>query len=251
MSEIKNSFEILNNINLSNKIKQKIGLSYLSWADAWSELKKNFPDAEMKVYTREETTQTVTTITNSDGSTVVTTSTSTNEVPYFTDGKTCYVKVGVTINEVEYIELLPVMDNRNNAVMLSMVTMTAVNKSIQRAFVKACARHGLGLYVYSGEDLPESERKVIDYTAIGANCDRFQTVVLSEDGFNKMKEDVITAVQAEYPEEATKALTAYIMKNANGKRLSMFDLEHDSQTLQRIYNFINEMKKALAAPSGK
>ena len=59
------------------------------------------------------------------------------------------------------------------------------------------------------------------------------------------------SVQDKYPDDAAKALTEYVMKVANGKRLSMFDLEHDSQNLQRIYNFINEIKKQLAAPNGK
>ena len=48
MSEEKrNSFQILNDINLKNKVKEKIGLSYLSWADAWAELKKYYPDVEV------------------------------------------------------------------------------------------------------------------------------------------------------------------------------------------------------------
>lgn len=242
-----NSFEILNKINLKDKIKEKIGLSYLSWADAWSVLKNNFPDASMTIYTRKlKTTKTSTVV--DGGETVTTVVESEDEVPYFTDGKTAYVKVGVTINDVEYYELLPVMDNRNNAVPLSTISMTAVNKSIQRAFVKACARHGLGLYVYAGEDLPEAERKVIDFKAISDNCDRYQTVVLTQDGFDTMKKNVIDLVQAEYSPEVSKAITDYIVKNTKGKRLSLLTLAEDSQVLQRIYNFINEVKKQLAAP---
>lgn len=251
MNEEKNTFQILNNINLSGKIKEKIGLKYLSWADAWAELKKNFPDAQMHVYTRKVSTKTISTITDSDNSTRTTETIEENEIPYFTDGKTCYVKVGVTVKDVEYIELLPVMDNRNNAISLSLINMTSVNKAIQRAFVKACARHGLGLYIYSGEDLPEVDRKIIDFKVIADNCDRYQTVVLNQEGFDKMKQDVIAGVQDSYPEDAAKALVDYTTKTSNGKRLSMFDLEHDSVSLQRIYNFINEIKKALAAPNGK
>ena len=252
-NEKKNNFEILNNINLKDKIKQKIGLSYLSWADAWAVLKKNFPDATWKVYTRTLKT-TTTRVIDENGEKVTVTTESEDEVPYFTDGKTAYVKVGVVVGDREECELLPVMDNRNNAVSLSMVTMTAVNKSIQRAFVKACARHGLGLYVYAGEDLPEVERKIIDYKAIADNCDRYQTVVLTQDGFDTMKKNVIDLVQAaDYDEATSKAITDYVVKNAKGKRLSLFTLAEDSQNLQRIYAFINEVKKQLAAPvnSGK
>ena len=50
------------------------------------------------------------------------------------------------------------MDFRNAAIPLEKVTSTDVNKAIQRSLTKACARHGLGLYIYAGEDLPESEQ---------------------------------------------------------------------------------------------
>ena len=251
-TEKKNNFELLNNINLKDKIKQKIGLSYLSWADAWAVLKKNFPEATWKVYTRTLKTTTTRTLDENGEKTTITTE-SEDEIPYFTDGKTAYVKVGVVIEDREECELLPVMDNRNNAVSLSMITMTAVNKAIQRAFVKACARHGLGLYVYAGEDLPEVERKVIDYKAIADNCDRYQTVILTQDGFDVMKKNVIELVQADYDEASSKAITDYVVKNSKGKRLSLFTLADDSQTLQRIYAFINEVRKQIAAPanSGK
>lgn len=252
MDEQKKSvFETLNNINLKNKIKEKIGLSYLSWADAWAELKKNYPDAFWTVYHREIKTTETKTIKDQDGSETQIVTNYVNEVPYFTDGKTCFVKVGVTIEGHEEVEELPVMNNKNNAIPAAMVTMTDVNKAVQRAFVKACARAGLGLYVYAGEDLPEAERKVIDFKAIGDNCDRYQTVALTEDAFKKMLSDVINDVQGSYPEDASKAIVEYVGKTSNGKRLSMFELSADNVALQRIYNFINEVKKQLAAPNGK
>lgn len=257
MSEKENTFKTLFDINVSDKIKSKIGLSYLSWAYAWGELKKAYPDAFWTVYSREITSTTTKTIKEQDGTEIVTVTEESNEVPYFTDGKTCYVKVGVTINDHEEVEMLPVMDNRNNAVPLATITMTAVNKAIQRAFVKACARHGLGLYVYAGEDLPEVDKKVIDFKAIAENCDRFETKALSQEGFDKMKNDVIalfTIVESnsnEFPEEARVAIRNYTIKQTAGKRLSLFELESDNQKLQRIYNFINEVKKQLAAPSGR
>ncbi len=77
---------------------------------------------------------------------------------YHTDGRTCWVKTGVTIEGVEHIEELPVMDYKNKSIALDNVTSYDVNKAIQRSLTKACARHGLGLYIYAGEDLPESER---------------------------------------------------------------------------------------------
>lgn len=136
----KNLFDTLNSINVNEKTEKKNGLTYLSWAWAWGELKKADPSANYKVYENE------------------------NGWNYFTDGKTCWVKVGVSaaIKEeeiLEHIEYLPIMDTRNRSIPLENVTSFDVNKAIQRALTKAIARHGLGLYIYAGEDLPESAEK--------------------------------------------------------------------------------------------
>lgn len=138
MENNKNSvFETLNTINVSGKTeKKKNGLTYLSWAYAWAEVKKLYPTAQYHVYERD---------TQQYG-----------PVNYFTDGKTCWVKVGVTIEGMEHVEMLPVMDFKNQSIQLDKVTSCDVNKAIQRAITKAIGRQGLGLYVYAGEDLPES-----------------------------------------------------------------------------------------------
>lgn len=132
-----NYFIELNAINVSDKIEKKNGLSYLSWAYAWGELKKLHPDANYTIYE------------NKDG------------WNYFTDGKTCWVKTGVTVNGLEHIEYLPVMDFKNKSIPLDLVTSFEVNKTIQRSLTKAVARHGLGLYVYAGEDLPEDNKVAV------------------------------------------------------------------------------------------
>jgi hypothetical protein len=76
---------------------------------------------------------------------------------YHTDGRTAWVKTGVTVEGKEYIEMLPVMDFKNRSIPLEQITSFDVNKAIQRSLTKAVARHGLGLYIYAGEDLPEGE----------------------------------------------------------------------------------------------
>lgn len=131
-----NYFKALNDINVNGKTEQKNGLTYLSWAWAWGELKKMFPDSTYTVYENNEGWN------------------------YFTDGKTCWVKTGVTVNGIEHIEYLPVMDFKNKSIPADNVTSFDVNKAIQRSLTKAVARHGLGLYIYAGEDLPEEEAKV-------------------------------------------------------------------------------------------
>lgn len=133
----KNYFIELNEINVSGKTEKKNGLTYLSWAWAWCELKKLHPDASYTIYE------------NADG------------WCYHTDGRTAWVKTGVIVNGIEHIEYLPIMDYKNRSISLDKITSFDVNKAIQRSLTKACARHGLGLYVYAGEDLPEesSEQK--------------------------------------------------------------------------------------------
>lgn len=126
-------FETLNSINVNDKTEKKNGLTYLSWAWAWGEAKKVYPNAIYTIYE------------NKDG------------WNYFTDGKTCWVKTGVTIEGLEHIEYLPVMDYRNKSITADNVTSFDVNKAIQRSLTKALARHGLGLYIYAGEDLPDGE----------------------------------------------------------------------------------------------
>ena len=128
-----NYFQTLNSINVNGKTEQKNGLTYLSWAWAWGEVKKLFPDATYTIYE------------------------DANGCFYHTDGKTCWVKTGVTVNGIEHIEYLPVMDFRNKSITADQVTSFDVNKAIQRSLTKAVARHGLGLYIYAGEDLPEEE----------------------------------------------------------------------------------------------
>ena len=132
-------FQTLNAINVQEHVEVKdtgrVKLSYLSWAWAWAEVKKAYPEAFYTIYE------------NKDG------------LFYHTDGRTAWVKTGVTIEGIEHIEYLPVMDNRNNSITLDKLTSFDVNKAIQRSLTKACARHGLGLYIYAGEDLPEEEAK--------------------------------------------------------------------------------------------
>lgn len=128
-------FAVLNKINCNEHTEKKNGLTYLSWAWAWQIVKSNFPEAYYTIYE------------DKDG------------IPYFTDGKTCWVKTGVTIQGLEHIEYLPIMDFRNQAIPLERVTSTDMNKAIQRSLTKACARHGIGLYIYAGEDLPEGDEQ--------------------------------------------------------------------------------------------
>lgn len=240
MSETKrNIFEELNSKNLNDKIKDKVGLRYLSWAYAWSEIKKIDQNAEMNIYYRTITTEETLTSTMTDGSVKTVKSTSVNEVPYFTDGKTCFVKVGATICGEEYVEILPVMDNKNNSVRLDAITMTAVNKAIQRAFVKACARHGLGLYVYAGEDLPEADKIVVDYAMIESDADK-NVATIDEKRFNEIKAECITMIQESNTLDGGigEKIFGYANKVLPGKRISMLTFADDAQNIQKLHYYL-------------
>lgn len=126
----KSVFEQLSALNLSSKTEKRGNLTYLSWAHAWAECKKLFPDMTRTVYESE------------------------TGMNYFTDGSTAWVKVGVTIQGQEHIDYLPVMDMRNQSVPLANITSMQVNKTIQRSTVKALALHGLALNIYAKEDFP-------------------------------------------------------------------------------------------------
>lgn len=143
MAQEKNStFDTLNVIDVSGKIKEKNKLKYLPWASAWAEVKKKYPDSTFKIYPQ---------IMDEYGNTRY----------WHEDGKSGWVVVGVTINGVEQVETLAIMDFKNTAIPVEKITSVDANKALKRCFVKAIALHGLGLYIYEGEDLPEDTAKIL------------------------------------------------------------------------------------------
>lgn len=219
--KVNETFAVLNDINVNDKVKAKMGLNYLSWAYAWGELLKAYPDATLNVYNRTiETSETITTEDKDNGVTRTVVNKSTQDVPYFTDGRSCFVKVGVSIQGIEYIEYFPIMGLKNDAIPANRVTMTDVNKALQRAFVKACARHGLGLYIYAGEDLPESEKNA-------------PVVVSDATDFKSVQTDVINLVTKM---QNDPEVVRYIKEMFPGTRLSQTTEEHlDKLIAARTY----------------
>lgn len=149
----KKLFEELFAINVNEHTEKrdngKVELTYLSWSWAWAEFKKRCPNAkyEIKMF---------------------------NGLPYVFDEKTGYmVFTSVTVDDVTHDMWLPVMDSNNKAMKdkpydyttkfgkktVAAATMFDVNKTIMRCLVKNLAMFGLGLYIYSGEDLPEQEQR--------------------------------------------------------------------------------------------
>lgn len=146
--ENQNVFESLFTLNVNEHVEKKntgkTTLSYLSWSWAWAEVKKRYPTAsyEVKMF---------------------------DNLPYSYDSKTGYmVYTTVTIEGITHMMWLPVMDSHNEAMLdhsrtvktkyseytVDACTMFDVNKTIMRCLTKNLAMFGLGLYIYSGEDLP-------------------------------------------------------------------------------------------------
>jgi hypothetical protein len=157
-----NYFQDLYSVDVRGKTKKKPGkdeLSYLSWASAWSEVKKKYPNAQYEIVKFGE-----------------------SFLPYVLDKETGYlVYTRVTVNDITHEMCLPVMDGANKAMKdepytyqtkygekaVDKATMFDINKTIMRCLTKNLAMHGLALYLYEGEDLPE-ETKVI--TKLQAEC---------------------------------------------------------------------------------
>lgn len=147
------SFEDVYSINVNEKTEKKNGLTYLSWAWAWAEFKKAYPNATY-------------TIKRFDGN-----------LPYVYDEKTGYmVFTEVTVGDLTHEMWLPVMDGANKAMKnepyayttkfgektVDAATMTDINKTIMRCLTKNLAMFGLGLYIYAGEDLPEAQQEPLN-----------------------------------------------------------------------------------------
>lgn len=157
-----NYFVWLYDVDVSDKTRKKNNLTYLSWASAWAEVKKRFPDAMFRVY--EWAPESVNEIHESfdeNGNLVSrdTTYISAEPRPWFVANGTGYVKVGVTINGIEYVDPYPIMDHANRPIPAEKITTVDANKSKMRALAKGIAFHGLGLYIYMAEDLPENVKK--------------------------------------------------------------------------------------------
>lgn len=147
------TFEKLSAINVNDKVEKKSNLTYLSWAWAWSEAKKSFPDASYRVISDDSTNK-----------------------PYFYDEALGYMVMTEVTIEGETLEMwLPVMDGANKSMLaqsytyqtrygektVDAATMFDINKTLMRCLVKNLAMFGLGIYIYAGEDLPESETATV------------------------------------------------------------------------------------------
>lgn len=132
MASKKSVWETLSAINVNDHTEKKNGLTYLSWAWAWGVLKNHYPNATFCKHIQE------------------------NGMPFIKDENgNAYVQVTVTVEGENATELFPVLDYKNKSVRNP--DSFAVNTAMQRALAKAISYHGLGHYIYAGEDVPQED----------------------------------------------------------------------------------------------
>jgi len=125
-------WEKLSKIDVNDHTEKKNGLTYLSWAWAWGVLKNEYPEATFEKHVQP------------DG------------MPYIKDENGyAFVQVTVTVEGISATELFPVLDYRNKAIQNP--DAFSINTAFQRGLAKAISYHGLGHYIYAGEDLPQSD----------------------------------------------------------------------------------------------
>jgi len=135
----KSVWETLSKIDVGENTEQKGNLTYLSWAWAWGTLKDHYPDATFEKHWFEMGEPSY-------------------KIPYAMDKQGyAYVMVSVKVLDHTICETFPVLDHRNNSVKTP--NSFQINSSLQRCLAKAIAYHGLGHYIYAGEDLPPAISK--------------------------------------------------------------------------------------------
>ena len=172
-------FSRLAAINVNEHTEKKNGLTYLSWAWAWAELMKADPTASVEYHDAQKF------------------------------GKDTYmVSCTVTAFGIPRRMFLPVMDHRNKAI--PDPDAFQFNTAMMRCLVKAIALHGLGLYIYAGEDLPDGEDKPAIKPANGTitpTTGAWEAMDADEQAFlTEISMEVIAILAEGKPDEAMRFL---------------------------------------------
>lgn len=133
--EDKSIFQTLSEVDITEHIKKKNNIMYLPWSKAWMVIKTIYPKAEFRV------------MQSAGGN------------RYHTDGKTAWVETCLTIGDATEREALAVMDYKNASIPLDKLTSADVENSIKRCFVKNAALFGLGLSLWTGEEISGAAKR--------------------------------------------------------------------------------------------
>ena len=264
------NFEKLSVINVNEHIENKNGLAYLSWVWAWSEIKKQCPDANYEIEKFE------------------------NNLPYTYDEDTGYmVFTKVTIDNQTYEMWLPVMDGNNKAMLnhpytykvkeykdgkqtgnyiekhVEPASMFDINKTIMRCLVKNIAMFGLGIYIYAGEDMPEgyeiskeeAERIIVSYGKytgktlkdIAKEDEKYLMWMVSQEGTKQSLKEAISKILELPTEEESKQRIALMNELNNLVEETNCDYEalkdhykvksNNEMTIAQLQEAINTLKK--------
>lgn len=207
MEKKKSVFDRLSAINVNEHVEKKDNLTYLSWAWAWSQTKRECPDATYKILETEY-----------------------DEALGFM----CHTNVTI---EGETLEMwLPVMDGKNKSMKkqsyeyatkygtktVDAATTFDINKTLMRCLVKNLAMFGLGIYIYAGEDVPETETSAPAPAPAPAKAKPTAELV-----------DLVIG------SDNWKSVEKYVKAN---KELGIGKI---GQQLNRKYNMTNEVKQAI------
>jgi hypothetical protein len=226
----KSVFETLSAINVNDKVEQKNGLTYLSWAWAWAEVKKNYPSATYKVVKDEAT-----------------------NMPFVYDRDMGYMcSTEVTIKGETLEMWLPVMDGANKAMKLQAyeyttrygkktcqgATMFDINKTIMRCLVKNLAMFGLGHYIYAGEDLPVDDKSVAEKLATPKTATKKAEPKKTEP--KKTEPNKVTTIKLDIGDDNWEKVLRYVAAN---KELG---LKKIGENLLTKYSMTAKVKKEIA-----
>ena len=197
MEDIKEiyNYKEMSKFDFKDKVSKKMGFNYISWADAWDQLKILHPTASRKVYETDAGR------------------------PYFDDGKSCWVKVSVTICGDEEIEYYPILNHKNQSIAIGEVTSLDVSNAIQRGMTKAIARHGLGLYVYRGEDLPSIDIDTNEAINAAKNVSAVGKTITQEI-FEALRTKVTSEITTLFNHKECAQLVSDYCTNQIGKKVS-------------------------------
>ena len=225
----KSVFETLSAINVNDKVEQKNGLTYLSWAWAWAEVKKNYPSATYKVVKDEA-----------------------SNMPFVFDPHMGYMcSTEVTIQEQTLEMWLPVMDGANKAMKLEAyeyttrygkksvqgATMFDINKTIMRCLVKNLAMFGLGHYIYAGEDIPQDDKSVAEKLATPKKA---EATPKKTKATPKKVEKKVTVINLDIGDDNWDKVLKYVIAN---KELG---LKKIGENLLTKYKMTEKVKKEIA-----
>lgn len=226
----KNVFETLSKVNISDHVKQKMGLDYLSWSWAWSKLKSIYPDTPVPkptLYQEMLITKQGYELTD-------------RQVPYLTTPTGTMVQVTVVIKGEPYTQSLYVMDNRNNAVINP--SQSLIYKTTQRCIVKAIAMAGLGLNLYANEDLPMGDINSNDQQQAEQKVKQQKNateLAKAREEYRKLKDEAVKKMNISAKELNDSVLSAKNSKYSKQRLAKMSQLENAKIMTDLLKNFVD------------